>query len=487
MTSVNGSDQRPALELQAQVKRRRLLSFGALVTGISAISSLGAVRAQAAPGVESQPTTYVPVAEKGIPNGVATLDTDCKIPASQIPDLSSTFATKAEIADRPTGGGNLQADAMPRAILFGTSLEAQSGGLPGSSAIIDKAMSSRGWPHHFNAYMEQRFDLVRNAGVGGNKFNQMLARISTDVLAYPSDWVLIGGPVNDVSGERTTAQIIADLDAIHATILGDGRRILQLTCAPSDFYDTPAKKIVVDQVNAYIWTLHQKSGVLVSDAFEVLRAAGGHGPATGMAVDNIHYSEQGAHLVGRKAAETVAASLPPLPRALQVPTGRVNVIGNAGFDGGAGWSAPSATATATYPNDGRMILKITGQTTKTDDGVTYTENISSGRFKPGDYVQASMRVRWWNASPLAIASPFRPLLRVQQRHVDHTFGKETNAYFAAGGDDRLWTKAPDRGELVVITQRLLIEPTTDRLYIRVAWVGASAISIEFSGLQVFKA
>jgi lysophospholipase L1-like esterase len=400
--------------------------------------------------------------------------------------LNATYATKAELEALPVGG-DLPADVKPRAIIFGTSLEAQSGGLPSGVGVIDTAMSSRGWPHHFNVYMEQRFDLNRNAGVGGNTFAQMLTRMNADVLAYPSDWVFIGGPVNDISAGRTTAQIKADLDAIHAAILADGRRILQLTCAPSDFYDTAAEKLVVDEINAYIWTLHQKNGVLVSDAFEVLRAAGGYGPATGMAVDGIHFSEQGSHLVGRKAAETVAAALPPLPRALQTPTGRVNVIGNAGFDSGTGWGAPPVNTTATYPNDGRLILKITGETVNTDDGVTYTENISSGRFAAGDYIQAVVRVRWWNASPLTTAAPFRPLLRIQQRHVDSVFGNSAETYFAASGDNRIWTKAPERGEIVMITQRLLVEATTDRLYIRVAWIGAANASIEFSGLQVYKA
>lgn len=39
---------------------------------------------------------------------------------------------------------------------------------------------------------------VINAGVGGNKANDMLARVDRDVLAHEPDWVLVNAGVNDV-------------------------------------------------------------------------------------------------------------------------------------------------------------------------------------------------------------------------------------------------------------------------------------------------
>jgi len=86
----------PPSGTDAGVKRRGLLRLGTLVTaitGISAISALGANSANAAPGDKNPPTTsYIPTAEKGTASGVATLGTDLKIPRTQIPDLSGTFA-----------------------------------------------------------------------------------------------------------------------------------------------------------------------------------------------------------------------------------------------------------------------------------------------------------------------------------------------------------------------------------------------------------
>ncbi|MDT0193789.1 hypothetical protein Q9R30_00285 [Arthrobacter sp. AB6] len=95
MTSTNGKQSVPAAE--KSFRRRGLLRLGTLITaftGASAVTSAGG--AQAAPGDKNPATAYVPLAEKGAPAGVATLDTSSKIPSSQIPDLSSSFVQVRE-------------------------------------------------------------------------------------------------------------------------------------------------------------------------------------------------------------------------------------------------------------------------------------------------------------------------------------------------------------------------------------------------------
>lgn len=98
----------------AGVQRRGLLRFGTLITaitGASAISVLGADGSQAAPGDKNPPSNYIPVAEKGVASGVATLDGESKIPSPQLPDLSAIYAERVD--DR--GFATLQAavDATP--------------------------------------------------------------------------------------------------------------------------------------------------------------------------------------------------------------------------------------------------------------------------------------------------------------------------------------------------------------------------------------
>jgi hypothetical protein len=80
------------------VKRRGLLRYGTLITaftGASAISATTANSAYAAPGDKNPSTAYVPVAEKGAPMGVATLDDKSKVPPALLPDLSAAYGRAA--------------------------------------------------------------------------------------------------------------------------------------------------------------------------------------------------------------------------------------------------------------------------------------------------------------------------------------------------------------------------------------------------------
>lgn len=80
----------------AGVQRRRLIRFGALV---AAFTGASAVSAQAAPE-DSPPADYIPVTEKGVAAGVATLDSASKIPPSQLPDFAATFVPQSVIDTR---------------------------------------------------------------------------------------------------------------------------------------------------------------------------------------------------------------------------------------------------------------------------------------------------------------------------------------------------------------------------------------------------
>lgn len=80
------------------LQRRRVLKIGTLVTALTGASALTTAGAHAAPDDRNPPNTYVPVTEKGAALGVATLNSESKIPVAQIPDLSGTFAGAAATA-----------------------------------------------------------------------------------------------------------------------------------------------------------------------------------------------------------------------------------------------------------------------------------------------------------------------------------------------------------------------------------------------------
>lgn len=102
MTSEINGNESCNLETDAGVKRRGLLRFGTFMTafsGLSAISILGSSSSNAGPGDKNPPMNYVPVAEKGIASGVATLDQESKIPRAQLPDLSATYGQGISVTD----------------------------------------------------------------------------------------------------------------------------------------------------------------------------------------------------------------------------------------------------------------------------------------------------------------------------------------------------------------------------------------------------
>jgi hypothetical protein len=94
MTSWGVDKGEPAPKDRPGLKRRGLLRLGTLITaitGASAISAIDARNAQAAGGDKAGANTYVPIAEKGAPSGVAALDVNAKLATNQLPDLSGTI------------------------------------------------------------------------------------------------------------------------------------------------------------------------------------------------------------------------------------------------------------------------------------------------------------------------------------------------------------------------------------------------------------
>ncbi|SLJ99978.1 glycosyl hydrolase family 28-related protein [Arthrobacter sp. P2b] len=93
---MSGTDEIPKLEIPAAVRRRRLLTFGALFTGFSAISSLKFHDSN--DSSEANPSAAA--------TGVATLDSNRKVPLGQLPDLSSMFVSATVLSGPgidPTG------------------------------------------------------------------------------------------------------------------------------------------------------------------------------------------------------------------------------------------------------------------------------------------------------------------------------------------------------------------------------------------------
>lgn len=438
---------------------------------------------------------------QGLP-GVLAVDNDTAV-AGYI-STAGTSATKTALAvklDKTEAATTYARLVANTVVLFGTSLEAQN--YTGSDILnagSNTALNGRGWFTWCNAFTGDQLKLVANAGVGGNTYAQMLARINTDVLAYESDWVFIGGPVNDIIQGRTAAAIIADATAILDALRG--RKVLILTATPTASYNTTAMKTVLSTVNAWINDLPKiRRGVTVADAWATLADRATGAGATGMTIlgssgsptDDIHWSVAGAIRVGKVAAAAIAARIANVPKKASHNADPLSVIANPEFlTAGSGWALYGATvayaAAADYFGN-KATLTVAANTVNDERAINFLENISGARFAAGSIVQASVRVKWSGLVGLGIAAKCTPVLVVRQRRTDGTFGPEAAVLGVSSSQLVVPNAIPTTGDVVFTTTKLTIEASAspiDRLYVYLGWVGASDVVAEFSELSVLK-
>lgn len=437
-------------------------------------------------------TTANPVLAAGEP----AVETDTK--KRKIGDGSTAWTALPYQIDKATADLTY---ARPRAntvLLLGTSLEAQNGG--GSDMVNPpdgpSAISGRGWFHWANAYLGQRLKLVANKGISGSQTVSQLAALPADLANNASDWVFIGGPVNDMANDTASSVTITNLTAMLDLIRASGRRSVMLTAAPSASYNTTARRQAVSDVNRFIRSLQfTRPDVVVVDAWKVLADPATGYPATGMAVDLVHYSDPGAMRIGAEAAKVLASVIPERPYEVLPLIDPRNVIGNPALTGGTGWTTVDTGITAAYSlQEGRWAnkatLTISGTTSGTERGIQYVEPISNGRYAVGDVVQASARFKFSGLTPYAGKALCAPYLRIAPRLADSSFpGASAAQSFTTSSGDQINAApvgVPSSGELVAVTWRTTIPANTTNLYCTFGWIGAASVVVEVSDICVRK-
>lgn len=405
---------------------------------------------------------------------------------------ASEMKVAATIAAIPPGA------AKTTAIIFGTSLEAQNE-LPVDTLDPgpNTATNGRGWVNWLVGYLEGSIYITRNAGVGGNTYAQMRARIATDVLAYPSDWVLMGGPTNDISTGRSTADIVADLNAMLDALAAAGRKVLLLDAPPNSGYDTAGKRTVLHEVNAYIAAIPTtRRNVFPVGVWKLLANRSTGFPATGMAVDSVHYTTQGAQRVGRAASIRMRPLIPIVSSLQSSAVDGRSWLANPTFEGpGTGWAITGGSATtATYAteDDGwgqKALLAVAGMATADLTGIEFVENISGGRFAPGNIVTAQARIKWSSLVPLSASSRCAPAIRLRARNStaaggafakDYTWGNVASSFNAVPAG------APTSGDMVLQLPKFTIGPDVDRMYLAVGFWGAASVNVEVTDVAATK-
>jgi len=251
-------------------------------------------------------------------------------------------------------------------VIFGDSITAQNFAV---SATYN-SYADNGYFNWAQAYLGQPFELVRNAGVGGNGTAAMLARIQVDVLAYSAGWVFVQEVYNDIIGGVPWATTVANLQTIYQTLVNAGSNVIALSGIPSANFTTQAHKDAISNINIWMRAYCLRNpGMVFVDVYTPLldpTSAAGAG-ITAYFVDGIHPSTLGAQIMGQAIYNTVKNLIPASGMSLSMadrasatnPYGNVllnPVMQGSGGSAGAGFSGVIAASWVTLIENGTVSV-----------------------------------------------------------------------------------------------------------------------------------
>ncbi len=154
---------------------------------------------------------------------------------------------------------------------------------------------------------------VINAGIGGHKSNDMLARLDKDVLAHRPDWVSISCGVNDVwHGERGVPlpDYKKNMTEMVDRCLKGGAKVLLLTATPiyEDLNSPENQKL--RGYNEFLRQLAKEKNVLLCDLFKAFESV--YKAKTSdekvLTTDGVHMNGRGNRLMAREILQVLGAS-----------------------------------------------------------------------------------------------------------------------------------------------------------------------------------
>lgn len=272
--------------------------------------------------------------------------------AEQIESSPFIPETVAEAVDRRTAGA-----FGARTIVLGDSIDANGSGW---------------WFDYLCINSSQRVTRVRNAGIGGNRTDQMLARLQTDVIDHAPQVCIFGGTTNDQSQGIAEATTRANIVAIYEALRAEGIKAVVRTTPPVDNAATSApwntvasRRAAVQRHNAWLRQWAASVGVPVFDMYAFMVDPATGGLKTAYAGDGIHPSQQAhaefaAHLIAKglpdafQGSVDLATSLGEDGNCLFTNNGVF--VGDANADGVAdGWSASSAVTKSLVTGDATIV------------------------------------------------------------------------------------------------------------------------------------
>lgn len=289
---------------------------------------------------------------------------------------------------------------------------------------IDEAPQGWFW---YTAVMSKRMNVIRNAGIGGNTTEMMLARMDTDVLAYSPDIVILGGVTNDHGQGFTDDRIRGNIRELVRRVKESGATPVLRTTPPVStaasaglYTNVTARRQAVLRHNTWLMAWAASQGIPVLDIYPPLADANSGGYKPGLSSDGVHPTEAAHKLV---ADHLLSVGLPSLFLS-SFALGRVssddsNLVANGNFnldansDGvGDSWglAVNGDGSTKSLVSGGDSVagnwqrLEITGAAVALTQDIQLTATDSAGQPKwgVGDVLEFYGRVRSSGTCPVQV-------------------------------------------------------------------------------------
>lgn len=174
----------------------------------------------------------------------------------------------------------------------------QGGGYVG---IVDNSQFEEG-----NAQLGAPTYLIRNAGIGGNNTDDVLARLDADVLAYKPAVVNVALGTNDIVQGKNAAYIIANLTTIFDRIAAKGAVVVVTDIGPRQSFTA---QNIIDALAVNKWLSAQetvRSGYAHVRTWGLLADEITGAPKANYTWDGTHWTNIGAFLIGSAYAKRCA-------------------------------------------------------------------------------------------------------------------------------------------------------------------------------------
>lgn len=199
-------------------------------------------------------------------------------------DINSNF-------DEIIGGA---ASLQHGVVIFGDSITFQNAYSPSADEF---RWSNRGFFTLANFKMGWPFAMLNNAGVSGNRTDQMLARVNDDVTAYSPEVCIVFGGVNDFINSVTPDITFANLTAIYEQLKAVG---IQVVACTIPIAQGMAQENDPQQLNALIRRYCSDNGIQLVDFASVYSDVDNNSypyQLAGVTGDGVHPSRYGAQLM----------------------------------------------------------------------------------------------------------------------------------------------------------------------------------------------